>query len=163
MPHISPSVSRFDHLEARPAPVQVVPMSIHPGRTPVLATKIDVPRAQCRRSGRQRPSPPAQHDGANRDPAAPQLLLSQEELASLIGASRSTVTRARVGRRSRHIIGTGQRRIQILDRARRRRIANRDSGGPSLARGKPVALSNTSHERGPLSRREFEYGPRRIA
>lgn len=112
----------------------------------MLATKIDVPPAQCRRSGRQRPSPTGQHDGANRDPVAPQHLLPQEELASLIGASRSTVTRALQGWRSRHIIGTDQRRIQILDQARLRRIADRDSGGLSLALGKPVAFSNTLHE-----------------
>ena len=51
--------------------------------------------------------------------------LSQEELASLIGASRSTVTRALRDWRSRHIIGTDPRRIQILDRARLLRIAGR--------------------------------------
>lgn len=101
---------------------------------------------------KRQPGPPGQHGGANGDAAALQFLLSQEELASLIGASRSTVTRALQGWRSRHIIGTDQRRIQILDRARLRRIADRGSGGPSLARGKPVALSNTSHERGPLGR-----------
>jgi CRP-like cAMP-binding protein len=100
----------------------------------------------------EQPSLPRPHGQPDRDAAAPQLQLSQEELASLIGASRSTVTRALQGWRSRHIIGTDQRRIQILDRARLRRIADRDSGGQSLARGKPVALSNTSHERGPLSR-----------
>jgi CRP-like cAMP-binding protein len=92
------------------------------------------------------------HARANHDHTAPPLQLSQEELASLIGASRSTVTRALQGWRSRHIIGTDQRRIQILDRARLRRIADRDSGGPSLARGDPVVLANAPHERGPLSR-----------
>ena len=100
----------------------------------------------------EQPSPQVRHGRANQDAAAPQLLLSQEELASLIGASRSTVTRALQGWRSRHIIGTDQRRIQILDRARLQRIAYRDSDGSSLARGKPVILSNTPHERGPLSR-----------
>lgn len=51
--------------------------------------------------------------------------LAQEELASLIGASRSTVTRALHDWRSRRIIGTDQRRIEILDRTRLRRIADR--------------------------------------
>ena len=98
---------------------------------------------------KRQPGPPGQHGGANGDAAALQFLLAGLP-ASLIGASRSTVTRALQGWRSRHIIGTDQRRIQILDRARLRRIADLGSGGPSLARGKPVVLSNTSHERGPL-------------
>lgn len=66
----------------------------------------------------------------NRDVTAAPLLLSQEELASLIGASRSTVTRALQGWRSRHIIGTDPRDIEILDRARLLRIAGRDSKNP---------------------------------
>jgi CRP-like cAMP-binding protein len=49
--------------------------------------------------------------------------LSQEELASLIGASRSTVTRALSDWRTRRIIGTELRRIEILDRERLRVIA----------------------------------------
>jgi CRP-like cAMP-binding protein len=53
------------------------------------------------------------------------LPLSQEELASLIGASRSTVTRALATWRSRHIIGTDQRRIEILDRERLRQLSGR--------------------------------------
>lgn len=55
--------------------------------------------------------------------------LSQEELASLIRGSRSTVTRALRQWRSRHIIGTDQRRIEILDRVTLVRIAGRDSNG----------------------------------
>jgi CRP/FNR family cyclic AMP-dependent transcriptional regulator len=51
--------------------------------------------------------------------------LSQEELASLISASRSTVTRALREWRSRRIISTDQRRIEILDRMRLARIAGR--------------------------------------
>lgn len=51
--------------------------------------------------------------------------LSQEELASLIGASRSTVTRALSGWRSRKIVATHQRDITILDPAALRRIAGR--------------------------------------
>jgi CRP/FNR family cyclic AMP-dependent transcriptional regulator len=62
------------------------------------------------------------------EPEAPPPL-SQEELASLIGASRSTVTRALGQWRSRHIIGTDQRRIKILDRTQLLRIASRDSNG----------------------------------
>jgi CRP/FNR family transcriptional regulator, cyclic AMP receptor protein len=100
----------------------------------------------------EQPSLPRQHGQANRAAAAPQLMLSQEELASLIGASRSTVTRALQGWRSRHIIGTDQRRLQILDRARLQRIADRDSNGPLSARGKPVGLSNAPHEPRPLTR-----------
>jgi CRP/FNR family cyclic AMP-dependent transcriptional regulator len=59
--------------------------------------------------------------------AAPSMTLplSQEELASLIGASRSTVTRALHDWRSRRIIGTQQRRITILDQDRLLRIAGR--------------------------------------
>lgn len=49
--------------------------------------------------------------------------LSQEDLASLIGASRSTVTRALADWRSRKIISTDQRRIQILDPAALTRLA----------------------------------------
>lgn len=43
--------------------------------------------------------------------------LSQEELASLIGSSRATVTRALSQWRARGIIRTGQREIVVLDRA----------------------------------------------
>jgi len=53
------------------------------------------------------------------------LPLSQDELASLIGSSRSTVTRALSDWRSRHVITTHQRHITILDRATLRRIAGR--------------------------------------
>jgi len=53
------------------------------------------------------------------------LPLSQEEVASLIGASRSTVTRALHDWRSRQIIRTGQRHITILDQERLLRIAGR--------------------------------------
>jgi CRP-like cAMP-binding protein len=56
------------------------------------------------------------------------LPLSQEELASLIGASRSTVTRALSNWRSRHMIRTHQRHITILDRAALRRVAGRSLG-----------------------------------
>lgn len=53
------------------------------------------------------------------------LPLSQEELASLTGSSRSTVTRALHDWRSRRIIATRQRRVTILDDAALRRIAGR--------------------------------------
>jgi CRP/FNR family transcriptional regulator, cyclic AMP receptor protein len=78
----------------------------------------------------ERSGPHGQHGQADHEAAAPQFLLSQEELASLIGASRSTVTRALQGWRSRHIIGTDQRHIEILDRGRLERIARRDSKNP---------------------------------
>jgi CRP/FNR family transcriptional regulator, cyclic AMP receptor protein len=51
--------------------------------------------------------------------------LSQEDMASLIGASRSTVTRALQEWRSRSIVATEQRRITILDREQLLRIAGR--------------------------------------
>jgi CRP/FNR family transcriptional regulator, cyclic AMP receptor protein len=79
----------------------------------------------------EQPRRPGGQGQPNRDAAGPPLLLSQEELASLIGVSRSTVTRALQGWRSRHIIGTDQRRIEILDRTQLERIARRDSRNPS--------------------------------
>lgn len=51
------------------------------------------------------------------------LPLSQDELASLIGASRSTVTRALSDWRARNVISTHPRHITILDQATLRRIA----------------------------------------
>lgn len=53
------------------------------------------------------------------------LPLSQDELASLIGSSRSTVTRALSNWRSRNLVTTDQRQITILDRPTLRRIAGR--------------------------------------
>lgn len=61
-----------------------------------------------------------------REDGAVSLPLSQEEIASLIGASRSTVTRALHDWRSRNIIRTDKRRVTILDLARLSRIAGRD-------------------------------------
>ena len=49
--------------------------------------------------------------------------LSQEELASLAGTSRATVTRALGSWRQRGFIRTGQRRITIMDLAALRQIA----------------------------------------
>jgi len=49
--------------------------------------------------------------------------LSQEELASLAGTSRATVTRAFVNWRKRGLIRTGHRRITILDPANLRKVA----------------------------------------
>jgi CRP/FNR family cyclic AMP-dependent transcriptional regulator len=75
----------------------------------------------------------ARHGGAAGTPLTAPLPLSQEEIASLIGTSRSTVTRALQDWRSRQIIRTGQRKITILDRARLLRIAAPDArqeGGP---------------------------------
>jgi CRP/FNR family cyclic AMP-dependent transcriptional regulator len=51
--------------------------------------------------------------------------LSQEELASLIGASRSTVTRALQNWRSRGIIGKSQRPVELLNRDWLLRYADR--------------------------------------
>jgi CRP/FNR family transcriptional regulator, cyclic AMP receptor protein len=53
------------------------------------------------------------------------LPLSQDELASLIGSSRSTVTRALSDWRSRRVITTQQRQVTILDQATLLRIAGR--------------------------------------
>ncbi len=52
------------------------------------------------------------------------MLLTQEELASLTGASRATVTRALSNWRQRGIIRTGQRDITITDLRALRRIAD---------------------------------------
>jgi CRP-like cAMP-binding protein len=49
--------------------------------------------------------------------------LSQEELASLAGTSRATVTRAFGNWRKRGLIRTGQRRITIIDLPRLRQVA----------------------------------------
>jgi Crp-like helix-turn-helix protein len=64
------------------------------------------------------------------------LSLSQEELASLIGAFRSTITRALYDWRSRNIIRTDQRDITILDRALLLRIACRSAREPLSAYGR---------------------------
>lgn len=49
--------------------------------------------------------------------------LSQEELASLVGASRATITRAYSDWRKRGFIRTGQRRVTILDPPGLRKVA----------------------------------------
>jgi CRP/FNR family cyclic AMP-dependent transcriptional regulator len=66
-----------------------------------------------------------QGEEPGRGAATTPLPLSQEELASLIGASRSTVTRALSDWRLRLVIRTGQRRITILDRPQLLRLAGR--------------------------------------
>lgn len=58
------------------------------------------------------------------------LPLSQEELASLIGSSRSTVTRALSNWRVRNVITTHPRHITILDQAALRCIAGRSGYSP---------------------------------
>ena len=60
------------------------------------------------------------------------LPLSQDELASLAGTSRATVTRALNGWRNRGLIRTGQRRITLIDVPGLRRVA-----GPALAAPSP--------------------------
>lgn len=55
------------------------------------------------------------------------LPLSQDELASLIGASRSTVTRALSTWRSRHIIRTDHEHVTVLAQTKLGRIAGRSS------------------------------------
>jgi CRP/FNR family cyclic AMP-dependent transcriptional regulator len=66
-----------------------------------------------------------QGEEPGRGAATTTLPLSQEELASLIGASRSTVTRALREWRLRRVIRTDQRRITILDRPQLLRLAGR--------------------------------------
>jgi CRP/FNR family transcriptional regulator, cyclic AMP receptor protein len=56
--------------------------------------------------------------------------LSQEELASLAGTSRATVTRAFGSWRKRGLIRTGQRRITIVDLSGLRRVAGQQTGPP---------------------------------
>jgi CRP/FNR family cyclic AMP-dependent transcriptional regulator len=90
----------------------------------------------------------------NRNAAVTALPLSQEELASLIAASRSTVTRALQGWRSRQIIGTDHCHIEVLDRARLQQIAGRDSKNPLSDCGNPVVRPHTVHKRRPLGRRK---------
>ena len=75
------------------------------------------------------------------------LPLSQEELASLIGASRSTVTRALHEWRSRQIIGTDQRHVEILDRTRLLRIANRLHKEPLSAHGRRLSRAQPTRTR----------------
>ena len=84
--------------------------------------------------------------------------LSQEELASLISASRSTVTRALHDWRSRQIISTDQRRIEILDRMRLLRIAGRLVPEALCAPGPPFSafVPDPPQKRGPLSRGKRE-------
>jgi CRP/FNR family transcriptional regulator, cyclic AMP receptor protein len=67
----------------------------------------------------------ARPGGADGNPLTAAIPLSKEEIASLIGSSRSTVTRALHDWRSRQIIRTDQRQIMILDLARLQRIAGR--------------------------------------
>jgi CRP/FNR family transcriptional regulator len=55
------------------------------------------------------------------------MTLTQEELASLTGASRATVTRALSNWRQRGIIRTSQRDITITDLAALRKIAGQQS------------------------------------
>jgi CRP-like cAMP-binding protein len=55
------------------------------------------------------------------------MLLTQEELASLTGASRATVTRALSNWRQRGIIRTGQRDITITDLGALRKIAGQQA------------------------------------
>jgi len=61
-------------------------------------------------------------DGGGAGGAPP---LTQEEVASLIGSSRATVTRALSQWRSRGIVSTRQRRIVVLDRTALRRLGGR--------------------------------------
>jgi CRP/FNR family transcriptional regulator, cyclic AMP receptor protein len=71
----------------------------------------------------------AEQRGAASAPGSPAgLPLSQEDLASLIGASRATVTRTLSNWRSRGAVRTGQRHITVLDDTILRRITHDRSG-----------------------------------
>lgn len=63
------------------------------------------------------------HNVASGPGSAAALPLSQEDLASLIGASRATVTRTLHDWRSRGAVRTGQRHVTILDDTILRRVA----------------------------------------
>jgi CRP/FNR family cyclic AMP-dependent transcriptional regulator len=65
----------------------------------------------------------AQHGSETADGIYIAMPLSQEDLASLAGTSRATVTRALGNWRQRGIIRTGQRRITIMDLGALRQIA----------------------------------------
>jgi hypothetical protein len=74
------------------------------------------------------------------------MALSQEELASLVGASRATVTRALSDWRNRGLILTGQRRITITDPRGLREVAGpaireTDTAASARALGVATALS----------------------
>jgi CRP-like cAMP-binding protein len=58
--------------------------------------------------------------------AAGTMPLSQDELASLVGMSRATVTRALSNWRARGFVKTGQRHITILDLAGLRKVAGQE-------------------------------------
>ncbi len=76
------------------------------------------------------------------------LPLSQEELASMAGTSRATVTRALSNWRKRGFIRTGQRRIMIIDPRGLRKVA-----GPQLAchgAERDLRLSKTQQQKGLL-------------
>jgi CRP-like cAMP-binding protein len=65
----------------------------------------------------------AQHDSGTAGEVDLAMPLSQEDLASLAGTSRATVTRALGNWRQRGLIRTGQRRITIKDQGALRQIA----------------------------------------
>jgi CRP/FNR family transcriptional regulator, cyclic AMP receptor protein len=68
------------------------------------------------------------HGTATQNGISIALPLTQEEIASLIGASRATVTRALRDWRRRGLIRTRQRNITIMDVTGLRRIAGREAG-----------------------------------
>ena len=76
------------------------------------------------------------------------LPLSQEELASLVGASRATITRALGNWRERGFIRTGQHRIIILDLHRLRQVAGPASTGHQAMQLRPGGVQTRS-ERSP--------------
>jgi CRP/FNR family transcriptional regulator, cyclic AMP receptor protein len=94
--------------------------------------------------------------GPNRDGTEAAPPLSQEDLASLIGASRSTVTRALHDWRARQIIGTDQRHIEILDRARLLAIAGR-LARETLSARRALFVSGMLQKSRPLGRRECDH------
>jgi len=112
-----------------------------------------------------------------RGATATPLPLSQEELANLIGASRSTVTRALREWRLRRIIRTDQRRITILDRpkllqlggrSQREQLSAQDGCSPFLMRRRNAdhwgaAKASTGPERSRESRIITDCPPQAIS
>ena len=93
-----------------------------------------------------------QQSRAGADAAGDLPPLSQEELASLIGASRSTVTRALRTWRTRQIVGRDQRHVNILDRERLRQLAGRAPGPRLISSGPRSEAAPMSSARGNMSR-----------
>jgi CRP/FNR family cyclic AMP-dependent transcriptional regulator len=109
------------------------PVAAHAYRRAMASHQLasyEVRRDQALSSGAQRLARvlldlTERHNVAGGASGAAALPLSQEDLASLIGASRATVTRTLHNWRSRGAVSTGQRQVTILDDSILRRVAGR--------------------------------------